>query len=535
MKKIVLFCIVLFSLFTMNSCIKEDDLTSDDLTSSDSYIKIQQDDLQDWDFGIASERNNVVLVKENGIEGFSHVLFLLYQTEDTISLTYQSDTLTDFYYNSYHFMVSRMDSLLLFTAIDGNMAVSYAIPYCEQVAKSNSKGIVSTLLDIAVKTINHIFDVESGIDMLREIENGDRESFMHDMGEFLAEQGFGALPYGSFGVLSYELYKHYLDRLHNKAIQFHIGNASCMIQSVQQNESDNTIEVVVSIENGEDIPNEYTWKNFWGQQVSSPNYIYYGVLCRAGNNYPTLQKYDYYQKELLEPHASLTHTFSFPLLAAEKLLFRSFLGFNYDYHNTALQDGYRKTSLAKYGNVVEFHPEFEVTTISNPLEGGTITGGGRYAFNTQVTLTATANNGYEFTHWNDGIESSTRTITVEGDATYTAYFEEEPPSLPDLSGTWTFNQTYFSDNSLQLNMQLENSTATSATYRSSWSGFTITLTANIDGSMSIGTWAPTGYTGSFSGTFNSAFTYASGNSYYYGTPSWANPGWIVEDPWSFSR
>lgn len=190
-----------------------------------------------------------------------------------------------------------------------------------------------------------------------------------------------------------------------------------------------------------------------------------------------------------------------------------------------------------YGEIKQFTTEglFEINTITSPTEGGTVTGGGRYPANATVTLTATANNGYEFTHWNDGSVLSTRTIIVEGDATYTAYFEEEPPSLPDLSGSWTFNQTYFGDNHLILNMQLQSSTETSATYKSSWGSISITLTANIDGSMSIYCSGPYGYTGSFNGTFNSTFTVASGDSYYYGTPSWANPGWTVEDSWTFSR
>lgn len=41
--------------------------------------------------------------------------------------------------------------------------------------------------------------------------------------------------------------------------------------------------------------------------------------------------------------------------------------------------------------------------------------------NTAV-ITATANEGYAFSHWSDGDENYTRTVTVDGDATYIAYF-----------------------------------------------------------------------------------------------------------------
>lgn len=88
---------------------------------------------------------------------------------------------------------------------------------------------------------------------------------------------------------------------------------------------------------------------------------------------------------------------------------------------------------------------FEINTIASPSEGGTVTGGGIYNYNTQVTLTATANSGYEFTHWDDGSESNPRVITVGGDGTYTAYFEEEQQEL-DISGTWTCTETHYSSN-----------------------------------------------------------------------------------------
>lgn len=437
--KVSIICVL--ALLLQTACIKDNE------SPVNKYYRIQQEDLNGWDFGIASINNDIVLVKNNDdIDSLSYVLMLLHNSEDTISLTFNNDTLTDFYYNRYHFMVNRMDTMLVFTTIDSNMVVSYTIPYYE--SNTFSKGGASTLLKKTIKIVNGIFDTESGIDMLRDLVTGDTESFMHDLGEFVGELGLSALPSGFIGVFGYELYKHYIEMLHNKAILFHLGNASCIIQSIQQNESDNTIEVTVSVINGEVIPDEYTWKNYWGQQITSPNIIYFGVLCRVGYLFPTLQKFDYCQLEgLWWPHASITYTFSFPVLAVEKMLFRPFLGFNYNYHSTALQEGYKKADLAKYGNVEEFYPEFEITTISNPLEGGTITGGGRYAFNTQVTLTATANNGYEFTHWNDGSTLNTRTITVERDATYTAYFTIPLYSIntianPSVGGSVTGGGSY---------------------------------------------------------------------------------------------
>ena len=68
---------------------------------------------------------------------------------------------------------------------------------------------------------------------------------------------------------------------------------------------------------------------------------------------------------------------------------------------------------------------YTITTVSADPSMGSVTGGGSYASGTTATLTASANNGYHFTRWQDNITSNPRTITVTGNATYTAYFESD--------------------------------------------------------------------------------------------------------------
>lgn len=58
--------------------------------------------------------------------------------------------------------------------------------------------------------------------------------------------------------------------------------------------------------------------------------------------------------------------------------------------------------------------------------GGTVSGGGTYAYNTKVTIKATANSGYHFVKWSDGNTNAIREVTVTGDATYTATFAQDP-------------------------------------------------------------------------------------------------------------
>ncbi len=65
---------------------------------------------------------------------------------------------------------------------------------------------------------------------------------------------------------------------------------------------------------------------------------------------------------------------------------------------------------------------FTITTAVNDASGGTVTEGGEYQEGTELTLTATANEGYAFTGWSDGNQDNPRTITVTENATFTAEF-----------------------------------------------------------------------------------------------------------------
>ncbi len=67
--------------------------------------------------------------------------------------------------------------------------------------------------------------------------------------------------------------------------------------------------------------------------------------------------------------------------------------------------------------------QYTITVNSNNATMGSASGGGTFNEGTTTTITATANSGYHFTQWQDGNTSNPRTITVTGNATYTAYFD----------------------------------------------------------------------------------------------------------------
>ena len=73
------------------------------------------------------------------------------------------------------------------------------------------------------------------------------------------------------------------------------------------------------------------------------------------------------------------------------------------------------------------HAKYTITAVANDDNMGTVTGGNIYYVGESVTLKATAKSGYVFAGWTDGEKNATRTITVSGDATYTANFQAIAP------------------------------------------------------------------------------------------------------------
>ena len=88
--------------------------------------------------------------------------------------------------------------------------------------------------------------------------------------------------------------------------------------------------------------------------------------------------------------------------------------------------------------------QYTITVNAIPEEGGTVTGGGTYAYGSSVTLSATPASGYQFLQWSDGVQRLTRVVTVTGDATYSALFTDGSsemytltvePNIPELGQT----------------------------------------------------------------------------------------------------
>ena len=115
----------------------------------------------------------------------------------------------------------------------------------------------------------------------------------------------------------------------------------------------------------------------------------------------------------------------------------TFAGWNTqaDGNGTSYADGVDGSQMpADNGGTVILYAQWTINTykitaqVANGCEGmGEVTGSGTYEYGVTVTLTATPGSGYQFVEWEDGETSVTREITVEGNATYTAKFEQYYP------------------------------------------------------------------------------------------------------------
>lgn len=92
-----------------------------------------------------------------------------------------------------------------------------------------------------------------------------------------------------------------------------------------------------------------------------------------------------------------------------------------------------------------FEPDIEEYTIivfSGNSEMGFVDGGGTYNFGDTIVITATPYNGFQFVQWNDGDTSNPRSIIVNADSTFIAYFN----SLEDVSDVLASNIRVYQNN-----------------------------------------------------------------------------------------
>ena len=112
--------------------------------------------------------------------------------------------------------------------------------------------------------------------------------------------------------------------------------------------------------------------------------------------------------------------------------FDHFTWYGHTYHQSTSTPTHLLTNAAGCDSTVTLHltinpshlGEFEITATADDAAKGTVSGGGRFDAGQEVTLAASANCGYQFLQWSDGNTDNPRTVTVAGNATYTAQFQQ---------------------------------------------------------------------------------------------------------------
>lgn len=94
------------------------------------------------------------------------------------------------------------------------------------------------------------------------------------------------------------------------------------------------------------------------------------------------------------------------------------------HHNSTDVYWLQLDDLAITESIVQTHT---LTVLSADPTMGSATGGGTYPHGTAVTIMATPEPHYRFVQWQDGNTDAMRTVTVNSDATYTAYFAADQP------------------------------------------------------------------------------------------------------------
>jgi hypothetical protein len=139
-------------------------------------------------------------------------------------------------------------------------------------------------------------------------------------------------------------------------------------------------------------------------------------------------------------------------------------------------------------------PDYTVTAIASPANGGTLSGGGTYASNTSVTVTATPTNGFVFTNWTDNngnplATTTNYTFTLTSNVTLDAHFlplyTVALASFPASGGTVSGGGTFASNTSVTVTATTNNGfvftnwTDNNGNPLATSTNYTFTLTSNV--------------------------------------------------------
>ena len=134
------------------------------------------------------------------------------------------------------------------------------------------------------------------------------------------------------------------------------------------------------------------------------------TVCLKTNYSSTLQVFSHSGNQVFESKAD------------SSLIFRQFVAEKDEMYYVALHtvntNNAQVTLTVDLKKLIHYY-QVETSVIGN----GTVTEGGTYAEGTEITLTATPDEGYQFTQWSDGNADNPRTLVLTQDTSLVAHFE----------------------------------------------------------------------------------------------------------------
>ena len=104
-------------------------------------------------------------------------------------------------------------------------------------------------------------------------------------------------------------------------------------------------------------------------------------------------------------------------------------GYTFKGWSTSASGSVNVSTTTKVTGTVTYYAVWQINSYTLTVTagaGGTVSGSGTYNYGATATLKATPSAGYHFVKWSDGNTNANRTVTVTGNATYTATFEQDP-------------------------------------------------------------------------------------------------------------
>lgn len=112
--------------------------------------------------------------------------------------------------------------------------------------------------------------------------------------------------------------------------------------------------------------------------------------------------------------------------------------------------------------------QYQLTVNVDDSTHGTVNGGGNYNYLSNHAISATANHGYHFTQWNDGLTDNPRTLTLTQDTSFTAQFDRNSYTITVVSNNSTQGTTSNNATGLYLDSVTISATASYGYVFSHW-------------------------------------------------------------------